>query len=180
MSNPYEAGERRVIPAVLIYARDAEGADADVLMLHRNGEKHASGQDFHGGKWNGLGGKFELGESPIQCARREFFEEAGVDLPENAFVPLGVLQFPLFKPAKHEDWLVYVFSARIRRDEPGLKRICPEGELAWVPAARVSELNLWAGDRHFLPYVIERRSFWGTIWYERGAVARTWIQLLNS
>jgi 8-oxo-dGTP diphosphatase len=32
--------------------------------------------------YNGIGGHFELGEDIYQCARREVFEEAGVDVPE--------------------------------------------------------------------------------------------------
>ncbi len=33
------------------------------LMLHRVKKK----KDIHQGKWNGLGGKFELSESPEEC-----------------------------------------------------------------------------------------------------------------
>ena len=61
------------------------------------------------GKWNGLGGKCEPDESPLEAAIREFKEESGLVLEPGAVKPLGVLQFPNFKPAKHEDWMVFVF-----------------------------------------------------------------------
>ena len=44
------------------------------LMLHRVKKKN----DMHQGKWNGLGGKLEAGESPEECALREVWEETGL------------------------------------------------------------------------------------------------------
>jgi 8-oxo-dGTP diphosphatase len=32
--------------------------------------------DIHEGKWNGLGGKFEAGETPEECVTREVLEES--------------------------------------------------------------------------------------------------------
>jgi len=42
------------------------------LMIHRVKKEN----DYHRGKWNGLGGKFEQGESPEDCAIREIKEES--------------------------------------------------------------------------------------------------------
>jgi 8-oxo-dGTP diphosphatase len=36
------------------------------------------------GKWNGLGGKFEPGESPEDCAVREIKEETGLTVTRDA------------------------------------------------------------------------------------------------
>ncbi len=171
--NPFESGTRKVIPAVLIYPK----CENKVLMIHRNGSKAG---DYHEGKWNGLGGKFELNESPLECARRELLEESGLDLSVDRFRPLGVLQFPNFKPHKNEDWMVYVFSAEVSAGEMDKLAPCSEGSLHWIPRSDIMGLNLWAGDQYFIPHVLEEKSFMGTIWYEGERVVRNWVTLLSS
>src|SRR5690242_5776646 len=93
--NAFEAGLRKVIPAVLVYIERED----HLLMIHRTFE-----DDFHFGKWNGLGGKMEADESPYEAAVREIREECGLELKESQLNALGVLQFPNFKPKKSEDW----------------------------------------------------------------------------
>ena len=46
----------------------------------------------------------------------------------------------------------------------------PEGALEWVDRARLSELPMWEGDRHFLPLVFDDdpRPFHGVMPYENG------------
>jgi len=135
-------------------------------MMHRQGRDG----DYHSGKWNGLGGKFELDESPWQAASREISEEAGLKLAPERYRWLGMLQFPHFKAHKSEDWFCSVLTAEL--DEPeatGIAegaRFSDEGSLHWIPESRLLELNLWEGDRLFLPRVLAGKSFHGTIWYE--------------
>ena len=57
-----------MIIATLCYINDGK----KTLMLHRI--KKAN--DIHQGKWNGLGGKLEQGESPEECVIREVNEES--------------------------------------------------------------------------------------------------------
>ena len=112
--NLFETGERKSIPAVLVYAR----LEDQVLMIHRNASATVTGcEDHHAGRWNGLGGKCEANESALEAARREFLEEAGIDLESDTFNPLGVLQFPNFKAHKNEDWIVFVFSVEITLEQ---------------------------------------------------------------
>jgi len=169
-SNPFEAGHRKVIPAVLVYVQRGD----QVLMIHRNSSS---------GRWNGLGGKLELNESPVEGAARELKEESGLSVPLSQFQPLGVLQFPNFKPHKNEDWMVFVFTVPWEKTMAEPFQRCEEGELHWVPAESIASLNLWPGDTHFIPLIIKRHSFIGTLWYEQengeAKLSRVWIQTLS-
>ena len=50
--------------------------DGCYLILHRTKKQH----DENGDKWIGVGGKFEYGESPEECALREVKEETGLTM----------------------------------------------------------------------------------------------------
>jgi len=178
LPNAFQTGERKVVPACLIYGRAA----GLVLMIHRHGRNEKGAADTHLGKWNGLGGKFEPDESPREAARREFLEETGFDLRLEDLLPVGVLQFPNFRAAAREDWIVYVFEARMPSCRPvsGLLKDTREGALHWVPEGDLLSLNLWEGDREFLPLVAARKPFIGTFWYEDGRLVRSWLQSLLS
>lgn len=100
----------------------------------------------HGrGKWNGLGGKARPGELPEACARREVREEAGLELDSLDY--RGMIVFPRFDG--RNDWYVWIFVATAR----GEPRASAEGRLEWVRDERLLELNLYEGDRVFLPWL---------------------------
>jgi 8-oxo-dGTP diphosphatase len=115
--------------------------DGKTLMLHR--VKKAS--DVHAGKWNGLGGKLEAGESPEQCVIREVREEAGLEIICPRYH--GLLIFADFAG---DDWFVWVFTA----DQfTGELIESDEGNLKWIPNEEVKSLNLWPSDQIFLPWL---------------------------
>jgi 8-oxo-dGTP diphosphatase len=187
--NPFECGFRKVIPAVLVYIR----AEDQVLMIHRHSrhEKsfHEDSLEYHGeheGKWNGLGGKCELDESPLQAACREVQEESSLEIPSDQFKALAVLQFPNFKSKKQEDWMVFVFTVQLNALQINRKLFeiegasTSEGDLHWIPIDQLESLNLWPGDRLFLPWVIQNKPFLGTLWYQDQKVIRHWITPLES
>ncbi len=102
--------------------------------------------DYHEGKWNGLGGKIEPGESPEDCAVREVFEESGLRVNDVEFK--GHITFPLFDGK--DDWYVFIYNIRDFSGEPG---DCAEGTLEWIADKDILKLNLWEGDKIFLPYL---------------------------
>ena len=57
----------------------------EYLMLHRTKKENDGNRD----KWIGVGGKFEPGESPEDCIRREAREETGLFLQE--LTPRGLV-----------------------------------------------------------------------------------------
>ena len=114
-------------------------------MLHRVKKEN----DYHQGKWNGLGGKFEPGETPEACAIREVQEESGLTIKAPELH--GHIMFPLFDGKS--DWFVFLFTAKEWTGE--LLDDPPEGHLAWLTQQEIAEIPLWEGDRIFLPWLDE-------------------------
>lgn len=108
-------------------------------MLHRNKKEN----DPNEGKWIGIGGKFEEGETPESCVKREVFEETGLTLTE--FEPAGIVHF-LSEMWPDEDMYLY-FAIGFEGD---LIDTCDEGELKWVKKEDVDSLSVWEGDKYFL------------------------------
>ena len=124
------------------------------LMVHRNKKVN----DIHEGKWNGLGGKFEAGETPEECVIREVFEESGLSIRNPKLC--GLLLFPNFKG---NDWCVFVFTAN---EFTGELIDSPEGRLEWIPDNQVESLNLWESDHIFMPWIQEGKFFSARFEYE--------------
>jgi 8-oxo-dGTP diphosphatase len=146
----------KTVAATLCYVRSG----GRTLMLHRNKKPG----DVHRGKWNGLGGKLEPGESPDECVAREVREESGLAILDARL--RGVLSFPAFRAG--EDWLVFLYTAT---KFEGTLGECAEGELEWIADARLLELPLWEGDRIFLPWLDGERFFSAKFVYRDGRLA---------
>lgn len=119
--------------------------DGAYLMLHRVKKQH----DENGGKWIGVGGHFEAGESPEDCMKREVREETGLEPVSWRY--RGVVTFVSDEFGTEYMHLFTVSSWR------GELRECDEGVLEWIPKPRVRELPAWEGDRIFLD-LLERGS----------------------
>lgn len=133
-----------MILATLCYIKQ----QGQTLMVHRDKKPN----DMHLGKWNGLGGKFEPGESPEECVIREVREESGLEVRNPKLH--GLLMFPNFKG---DDWYVFVFTAR--EFSGRLVEDSPEGKLEWIPDEKLNTLNLWESDQVFFPWLERERFF---------------------
>jgi 8-oxo-dGTP diphosphatase len=132
--------------ATLCYVHQNE----KTLMLHRIKKVN----DIHAGKWNGLGGKLDPGESPEECVIREVREESGLLISQPRYH--GLLVFADFKA---EDWYVWVFSAHQFSGELIKQADSNEGHLEWIADGEVSALNLWPSDLIFLPWLKMEKIF---------------------
>ncbi len=127
------------------------------LMLYRNKKP----DDPNEGKWLGIGGKFEPGDSPDECNSREVLEETGLVLKSAHFH--GVIKFRAdsyededmylyssddFEPADSEAKSVYEMTGEYALPD------CNEGELRWIPKDEIMRLPMWEGDRAFLERVL--------------------------
>ncbi|MEO8355087.1 MAG: 8-oxo-dGTP diphosphatase [Chloroflexota bacterium] len=139
-----------MILATLCYLK----RDGCTLMLHRNKKPN----DIHEGKWNGLGGKFEAGETPEECIKREVQEEAGLVIEHPRLH--GLLMFPNFKG---NDWYVFVFTTT---EFSGEMIESPEGTLAWIKDDELKGLSLWESDHIFFPWIENGKFFSARFEYE--------------
>lgn len=131
--------------------------DGKTLMIHRIKKEN----DMHQGKWNGLGGKLDPGETPEECVIREVREESGLAIKEPRLK--GLLTFPQF--ANDEDWYAFVFVAS---HFEGQLIDSAEGVLKWVDDEQLLNLDLWAGDYIFLPWLEQPGFFSGKFVYRSG------------
>lgn len=141
--------------ATLCYVIDKK--NNKTLMLLRNKKKN----DYHQGKWNGLGGKFEPGESPEECAVREIKEESGLDVSSPKLC--GFITFPLFDMV--DDWYVFVFTFE---KFSGKLINSKEGKLEWIKNDELDSLNLWDGDKIFMKWLSQDKYFSAKFNYQDG------------
>ena len=122
--------------------------DGAYLMLHRIKKKN----DLNHDKWIGVGGKFEYGESPFDCARREILEETGV-CPIN----LKYRGIVTFVSNQYGTEYMHLFTAD---DYDGdINYNCNEGKLEWVKKSDINSLPIWEGDKIFFDLLDKEKRF---------------------
>lgn len=138
----------------LCYIRSGER----YLMLYRDRKTG----DPNMGKWLGIGGKIEPGETPDECCRREVLEETGLKLMSVRFH--GVIRF---RADEYEDEDMYLYSSdEFEPTDEKARRLfletgkfepqeCSEGRLEWIDASELMLLPMWEGDRAFLSKLLD-------------------------
>ena len=119
--------------------------DNEYLMLHRTKKEH----DYNKDKWIGIGGKFENGESPEDCAVREVREETGLNIAPEDLEYCGIVIYTEF---------MHIFRAR--KFSGSLKTDCDEGDLEWVPLSKLKELPHWQADEIFYDFLEQNHPFY--------------------
>ena len=122
----------------------------EVLMIRREGQP----DDFHLGKYNGLGGKLEPDEDVCAGMRREIREEAGIECARLELA--GTISWPGF--GRHgEAWFGFLFRVPEWTGTPLSRN--HEGTLVWTPVEDLlhGRVPMWEGDQHFLPLVFAPR-----------------------
>lgn len=113
----------------------------EYLMLHRIKKE----SDINAGKWIGIGGHFEFGESPEECMKREVFEETGFTVTDWKY--RGLVTF-----VSDKSFCEYMHLF-IAEGWTGAGHECSEGVLEWVDIDRLNSLNMWQGDKVFLKLI---------------------------
>lgn len=121
--------------------------DGCYLMLHRVKKK----KDVNHDKWIGVGGKFEPGETALDCALREVREETGLTMQAPQY--RGIVDF-YCSPWPAERMHLYTCT-----EFTGTMTDCDEGTLEWVAKDTVQSLPIWPGDKIFFRLLAEDAPF---------------------
>lgn len=137
--------------------------DDSYLMIHRVTKEN----DINRGKWIGVGGHFENGESPEDCLIREVREETGLTL--NSFRFRGIVTF-----LSDDDPAEYMclFSSD---DFSGEISECDEGKLEWIKKSEFRKLEHWEGDLIFLDLLEKNAPFFSLKLVYRNKKLVNWI-----
>lgn len=119
----------------------------EILMIKRNGNKGVL-PNFY----NGIGGKIEKGETPLQAVLREADEEAGAKK-----IDAIKMRANLTINDKFGFWQVYVFEGLAKKNAINIKEM-HEGALEWIPIANIESYNLVEDLRHWLLNMLEDKN----------------------
>lgn len=118
-----------------------------LLMLHRTKKKNDENAD----KYIGLGGHFLDGETPLECVKREVYEESGLTLENPTY--RGIVHFSSDEFGEEE---MHLFT-----DTLPLSAFseCDEGDLSLIEKEKLFSLHLWEGDLIFLSLLFNDAPF---------------------
>lgn len=113
----------------------------NILLIYKK-------KGFEAGKYNGIGGRVERGESIEEAAKREVKEEVGVDIDNLEYT--GLLEF--YSIESEPDWRVYVFKAKIVNGTP---IETDEAKPLWFKVNELPYESMWEDDRVWLPLLLK-------------------------
>lgn len=112
---------------------------------------------FGQGRWNGVGGKVDAGETIQQAAIRECYEEIGV-MPHD-LKPAGYLRFlePTDPTFEHR---CYIYTTHIWDGEPvETEEMRPK----WFDITEIPYSDMWPDDTVWMPHLLANELFAGTV-----------------
>lgn len=113
---------------------------------------------FGEGNYNGYGGKLEKGETILQAAVREVFEESTCVVQEDDLEQVADITFVFTDEQMH----VHAYFARIWKGEPIETE---EMKPYWFSYADIPYTHMWADDQHWMPPVFAGEKIQGTVWF---------------
>ena len=120
-----------------------------LLLLKRDDEilLAMKKRGFGSGRWNGVGGKLETGETPEQAAVRECQEEIGVTPSRLEHVAVHDFLFP-----SGADMQVHTFMSEAWQGEPVES---DEMRPQWFKLSDIPYGEMWQDDIMWLPFVLQ-------------------------
>lgn len=107
---------------------------------------------FGQGRWNGFGGKVEKGETVVEGAKRELWEECGVTA--NSLTRVGLINFEFEKDPVL--WEVHIFKTS---DYTGIPTETEEMSPQWYSEDSVPFQQMWPDDHMWYPLMFQNKTF---------------------
>lgn len=98
------------------------------------------------------GGKFELGESPLDCVVREYYEETGLTLINPRLQGISYWK-------DEAEGIIFVYTAEDFKGN--LKTVSDEGILEWIKIEDLSKIQQFDQNQIFTPYLFKDDIFEG-------------------
>lgn len=118
---------------------------------------------FGQGRWNGVGGKIEPGETIEQATARECHEEIGVQPGKLEKVAYLTFAFPDDTP----DILAHVYTTREWEGEPiETEEMAPQ----WFALDNIPYQQMWQDDKFWLPHVLAGKKLIGNFVFTQDEV----------
>ena len=127
---------------------------ATLMFLRRNNEilLGYKKRGFGEGKWNGIGGKVNEGESVLQAALRETKEEIGVDVSGSA-QQVGIITFE----SKGQNDRQIIASVYTAYEWVGTPTESQEMRPKWFSVDTIPYEHMWPDDALWLPRLIDNQ-----------------------
>ncbi len=129
------------------------------LFLYRNKKEN----DINHGKYIGVGGKIEPGESKDECIVREVYEETNLKL--KTFYYMGEVRYIDLDADAYDKMYVYYSD-----DYTGMMKECSEGSLKFMSEDEFYRSPHWEGDKIFLDYALKNKAFKSVDYYYLGGI----------
>lgn len=98
------------------------------------------------------GGKFEAGESPLDCILREYYEETGLKLINPKLQGMSYWR-------NEAEGIIFVYVANEFKGD--LKEKSEEGCMEWIDVDDLSKLKQFSQNEKFAPYIFKEEIFEG-------------------
>jgi mutator protein MutT len=140
---------------LIFLIRKTEGNIVDICLAMKK-------RGFGSGRFNGVGGKVEDGETIEKAAIREAQEEIGVTV--TAMIKHAELAFT-FPSNPSFDQLVHVYVAHSWEGEPHeTEEMLP----SWLSTSNIPYTEMWPDDIFWLPYVLDGKNVKGAFTFGEG------------